>query len=271
VARNGRARGEAYAKCSIVGQQEFLICYTGKTCESWDIVFWRKRLSSPGFQNSVQEDWVAWLPENKHRVYEGVVREWEHAYAMLSVALNEALSHRAEGELTRARASIDIAGAMVNRLADPLLAAYQTLESRGRQLTITPPVNPLSPENFRGATAQENAAWNQLLHRILFGSRSRYLHKLRVLDMTVSAAADDFQEIAGELVAGVQIHPQESWSDLITLHYDLNTCFRETVIILKSFLRALPDSSLEAFRAELHDSASVTRERVRPKFSRVST
>ena len=219
----------------------------------------------------MQEDWAAWLPQDKHQLYKSVVREWEDAYAVLSVSLNEALSERAQGELAMAREDVEIAAAVVHRLADPLLAAYRTLEIRGRQLPAPPSVNPLNPGFFRGEIARQNAAWNQVLHRILFGSRSRYLHKLRVLEMTVSAVADHFQETAGDLAAGMQIHPQECWSALDELHYDLNTCLRESVVMLKSFLRALPDASLETLRKELLASASAVQTRVRPKVSRVSS
>ncbi len=199
------------------------------------------------------------------------MREWEDAYAVVSVALNDALSHRAQGELARAREGAEMAGAVVNRLAEPLLAAYRTLEMRGRHLAAVPVVSPLNPEFFRGETAQQNAAWNQLLHRILFGSRSRYLHKLRVLEMTVSTVVDHFQETAEELADGVQIHPQESWSTLDTLHYDLNTCLRESVVMLKSFIRALPDASLDGLRNDLDASVSAVRSRVRPRLSRISS
>lgn len=219
----------------------------------------------------MQEDWAAWLPQDKHQLYQSVVREWENAYAVLSVSLNEALSERAQGELAMAREDVEIAAAVVHRLADPLLAAYRTLEIRGRQLPAPPSVSPLNPGFFRGEIARQNAAWNQVLHRIVFGSRSRYLHKLRVLEMTVSTLADHFHETAEDIADGVQIHPQESWSALDELHYDLNTCLRESVVMLKSFLRALPDASLETFRKELNASVSAVQTRVRPKFSRVSS
>ena len=190
---------------------------------------------------------------------------------MLSVALNEALSERAQGELAMAREDVEISAAVVHRLADPLLGAYRTLEARGRQLAAPPSVSPLNPEFFRGKIARQNAAWNQVLHRILFGSRSRYLHKVRVLEMTVRVLADHFHETAEDIADGVEIHPQESWSALDELHYDLNTCLRESVVMLKSFLRLLPDGSLETFRKELGAPTSVVQTRVRPKFSRVSS
>ena len=219
----------------------------------------------------MQDDWAAWLPQEKHLFYKSVVREWEDAYAVLSVALNEALSHRDRGELVSAREAVEMAGAVVNRLGQPLFAAYRTLATRGRQLVVAPAVNSLNPQFFRSEAAKQNAAWNQLLYRILFGSRSRYFHKLRVLEMTVGDATDLFQEIAGELAQGTQIHPQESWSTLDNLHYDLNTCLRESIVMLKSFLRVLPDASLDSLRSDWNASVSAVRGRVRPRLSRASS
>ncbi|HET6199054.1 MAG: hypothetical protein ACHQJX_02280 [Candidatus Acidiferrales bacterium] len=233
-------------------------------------MFWRKKQDSSSCRSSVQDDWLAQLPQHKHDFYESLVREWEDAYAILSVVLDEALTHRSQGELVRARQGAEIAAAVVNRLGEPLLAAYRTLEVRGRRLTAVPVVSPLNPDFFRGETAQQNATWNQLLHRILFGSRSRYLHKLRALEMTVCTVVDHFQETAEELADGVQVHPLESWSALDTLHYDLNTCLRESIVMLKSFLRVLPDAGVDGLRDELNASASAVRARTRPKLSRLT-
>jgi hypothetical protein len=141
---------------------------------------------------------------------------------------------------------------------------------QGRRLAAIPLVSSLNPEFFRGEVARQNATWNLLLHRILFGSRSRYLHKLRALEMIVCTVVDHFQETAEELADGVQVHPQESWSALDTLHYDLNTCLRESIVMLKSFLRVLPDAGVDGLRDELNASVSAVRGRIRPKLSRLT-
>lgn len=263
-----RSIASAFAKRQGSGGAS-LVWYNARRI-SGAIVFWRKKQGSPSHRSSVQEDWVARLPQHKHHFYESVVREWEDAYAVLSVVLDEAFAHRSQGELVRAREGAETAAAVVNRLGEPLLAAYRTLEVRGRRLAVVPSVSPLNPEFFRGEAAQQNATWNQLLHRILFGSRSRYLHKLRALEMTVCTVVDHFQETAEELADGVQVHPQESWSALDTLHYDLNTCLRESIVMLKSFLRALPDAGVDGLRDELNASVSAVRSRIRPKLSRLT-
>jgi hypothetical protein len=88
--------------------------------------------------------------------------------------------------------------------------------------------------------------------------------------MTVCTVVDHFQETAEELADGVQVHPLESWSALDTLHYDLNTCLRESIVVLKSFLRVLPDAGVDGLRDELNASASAVRARTRPKLSRLT-
>lgn len=80
-------------------------------------MFWQTRQGKPCPRSTVQEDWIAWLPENKRVLYEAAVRQWEDAYAMFSVALNDALAMRDRGELTRAREGAMIAAELVGLLA----------------------------------------------------------------------------------------------------------------------------------------------------------
>ncbi|MGC1289649.1 MAG: hypothetical protein WA855_00080, partial [Candidatus Acidiferrales bacterium] len=53
------------------------------------------------------------------------------------------------------------------------------------------------------------------------------------------------------------------------LHYDVNTCLRETVVVLKSFILALPPKNLPLFEDDLSTAASAARELLRPAVPRV--
>lgn len=233
------------------------------------VVLWRKQRESAIARSSVKEDWYTRLPAEKNRVFDSIVREWEDAYAVFSVPLDDALTLRSEGKLMHARQCVEIAAAVVTGLTGPLAASCRTLEKWGRQLVAPPAVAALNPSFYRSEAAQQNAQWNQLMHRILFGSRSRFLHKLRVIEMSVSVLADEFHREAEELSAGVHIHPDSSWPRLDELHYDLNTCLRETVVVLKSFILALPPRNLALFHDDLSTAASAAREVLRPTVSRV--
>jgi len=41
------------------------------------------------------------------------------------------------------------------------------------------------------------------------------------------------------------------WDTLERAHFDLNTCLREAIILLKSFLVVLPDDQLSSFESAL--------------------
>ena len=222
-------------------------------------------------KSSVRDDWLARLPEQKRRLFDAVVAELEAAYAMLSVALNEALALRSTGALVRARQQAAVTPDLFDRLAARTLAALTALENHARHFGTLPAVSALNPSFFRGETAQRSAAWNNLLHRILLGSRARFFHKLRSLSDMVEELAQAFREASEEIAEGACVHPRSRWEELECLHYDLNTCLRETMVMLKSFLRVLPAEELEAFQRKLEALTLLAPQRTRARFSRAST
>jgi len=233
------------------------------------MLFWGKGRDSGKSRGSVREDWFTQLPEEKNRIFDNIVHEWESSYAVFSISLDDAMALRAKGKLTRAKQCVDIAASVVTDLTEPLASSCRTLEKWGRHLAVPPAVVALNPSFYRSESARQNAQWNQLMHRVLFGSRSRFLHKLRVLEMSVTTLGNEFHKEAEELAAGLHIHPDSSWPRLDELHYDVNTCLRETVVVLKSFMLALPPKSLSFFYDELNTAASTAREIVHPLAPRV--
>lgn len=210
---------------------------------------------------SVREDWVAFLPEGKSHVFESSVGDLETSYTMLSVALNEAFLLRARGSIGKAREEAGISAVLFWRSANRLLHTLRTMHEYGRHLGHLPNVTPLVPENFRGPASQRLARSSSILCRVLFSSRSRFFHKLHTLCEAAEETALQFKEIAGEVSEGISIEPRMDWASLDTLHYDFNTCLRESIVILKSFLIVLPDSELRAFEQTMR---TVPKETPRP-------
>jgi hypothetical protein len=54
------------------------------------------------------------------------------------------------------------------------------------------------------------------------------------------------------------VHPESHWEALDSLHYDLNTCLRETIVVLKSFLLGLSPEELDAFCRRLGCAVAAT-------------
>jgi hypothetical protein len=208
----------------------------------------RKRGPVPA-RREVPEDWLAALPRDKSQAFDSIVRQWECSYAMMSVALDDSLSLRLRGEIVCARQQVRITANLVARFSGSLIAACDSIAAAGRHVSDLPVVRPLKSEFFRGDTAQSAASWNGLLHHVLFGDRSRFFHKLRILSNTVEQLDREFNQAAADLSEGIADQPGQCWTALDSAHYDLNTCLREAEVVLKAFLRALPSEQLATFAA----------------------
>lgn len=201
--------------------------------------------------HTVHEDWLAWLPADKDEVFGELAGRLEALYSMLSISLNEAFTLRRETALVHARRQVDISADLYDRLSDYIAALLRAIEEHSRHFGTLPNAVPLNPGFFRGEIAQRYAKRNALLGRVLLSSRSRYFHKLRLLLEAVLALQAEFRRISSEVAEGVSVQPGSHWGDLEVLHYDLNTCLRESVVLCKSFLCALPNSEVKVFRGRL--------------------
>ncbi len=201
--------------------------------------------------HSVRQDWFTWLPAEKHRVFGAVADELETCYSMLSIALDEAFTLRDVDNFARAREQTDVSADLFDRLAVRLLDVFRALEEHGRHFGTLPNVAPLNPEFFRGEAAQHIARKNGLLSKILFSSRLKFFHKLHGVAETVEGLQAEFRRSAEEIADGASLRARAEWQALEILHYDLNTCLREAIVVLKSFLCALPGEQVPSFLQKL--------------------
>lgn len=202
-------------------------------------------------RRSVSDDWITALPRDKSQTFDLLVAGWESVYAMMSVSLDDALSLKARGELVCAREQVAVTAELFERVSSLLISSCNVVERHSRHLLNFPTVEPLNTDFFRGNIGQNAASWNLILHRILFGDRSRFHHKVRILSETLRRLDVEFGRAAIAIAKGISVHPAERWKSLDCIHYDLNTCLRENEILLKSFLRALPAQNLGAFALEM--------------------
>ncbi len=195
--------------------------------------------------------WLAALPKEQSQTFDIVVRQWECSYAMMSVSLDESLSLRACGRLVCARQQVQVTRDLMGRFVGSLIAACKCIEAAGKYVKELPAVEPLKTGFFRGDTAQSAASWNGILHHVMFGGRARFFHKLRILSGTIEQLGREFDEAAADLAEGVSHQPRTEWTTLDFVHYDLSTCLREAEVVLKAFLRVLPEDRLSSFVNEM--------------------
>ena len=172
----------------------------------------------------------------------------ETAYAMFSVNLDEALGMRRSGRLHKSFQLLVVSPALCERLSRPLIAALRAMHRHARHFGVTPHLAPLDPQNFQGAYSQRVARYNSLFGKVLLTRKSQFVTKIETLAELTEELSTGFQVAAEELTATDPQQPDHNWEVLDAAHYDLNTCLRETVVLLKCFLLALPEPQLSQFQ-----------------------
>jgi hypothetical protein len=210
----------------------------------------RDRERSPSARGmTVKDDWRAWLSHEKDRVFRTQVRQLEIYYNMLSVSLDEALALRQGGRLAKASLAVCVTPDLCNRFAHPLVGLLWALSEHAKHHGTVPNAAPLDPANFQGTRGQRVARVSGLLCRVVFSERMQFLYKISTLGEMVDDLNRDFCTAATEIAKGTAQDFDSEWQAIDAAHYDLNTCLREAIVLLKSFLMALPDEELEAFQA----------------------
>jgi hypothetical protein len=200
---------------------------------------------------SVQEDWVAWLPEEKDRLFDATLSELEISYGILSVTLDDAFTLCGQGKLAPAREQARMFGELFDRLAGRLRGILRCLYEHSRQFGTFPNTAPLRRGFFRSERARQVARSNNLLALIRFRRRTRFFRKLGALEEIVAGLQREACETARDIAEGTAVSWQKHWTRLEVLDYDLNTSLRETTIVLKSFFCVLPIEELPALRQKI--------------------
>jgi hypothetical protein len=185
------------------------------------------------------------------QLFDATRSELETSDFILSVSLDEALALCKGGQVDSAKERANVIAGLFDRLAVRICHVIGAIKDHGAHFGTLPNVKPLSPSNFRGATAQRVSLMNNLLAKVVFRERTRFFHKLYSLDEIIEDSQREARVIVNGISEGATQFPDRAWQQLEVLGYDLNTCMGETTVILKSFFCALPHEELETFREKL--------------------
>jgi hypothetical protein len=210
---------------------------------------------------SVQEDWRAWLPEEQAVVFRKNAQELETNYTMLSISLNEALELRQERHLGKSLQAVEVSSGLCLLLTELLGGLLRALYDHAKHYGTIPNAAPLDPANFQGHKSQKSARMSSLLNHVLLSHRLQFLHKISTLGEMVEDLGKDYRLSAADLSEGTSTDPREMWNAMDADHYDLNTCLREAIVLLKSFLLVLPADQLGVFQQTILDQSKARPEK----------
>jgi hypothetical protein len=202
--------------------------------------FWGKR-------RTVLQDWRAQLSREKAALFCSVRGKLETSYSVYSVVLDEALASRREGRLGVARDHAGVSAELCERFAADLEGMLDALERHARHFATVPTFEPFNVEDFRGDRARQRAKLHNRLSFVLFSRHFGFLNKIKTLNKITSDLAEEYMGAVAAIVEGSYISPEEHWQRLFHLQYDMTTVFRESEILLKSFLVQLPGDDVSIF------------------------
>jgi hypothetical protein len=197
---------------------------------------------------SVEVDWFGDLPEAQMTAFRSHSNELEASFGIFSVSLDEAISLHASGSVTESFDLAVLMSSLCQRFINLVDGTLRLLGEHSKHHGTTPSVAPLNPADFSSPRGQRAALASSLWHRALFSQHAQFLSKIRTLAALVASLGADIRVTAEELAShGAAVDSASLWSAVSTEYCDLNTCLRETLIMLKCFLRVLPDEQLLQF------------------------
>jgi len=208
----------------------------------------------------VSQDWRSPLVGDKSHTYLEILHRLETCYAMFSVNLDEALGLRRDGRVAKAQQVLSVSSALCQRLSFPLNSLLHSMLLHARHFGTAPNLASLDPQNFQNSRSQRVARFNSVFSKVLLTRRSQFLHKISTLTELVEELATNFLGASEEILAGDSFDTDCDWDVLDASHYDLNTCLRESVVLFKSFLHALPESQLQEFHNTFQERTACSEE-----------
>jgi hypothetical protein len=150
------------------------------------------------------------------------------------------------------------APALCQNLASPLLGLLNAMRVHTRHFGRTPNFVALNPGHFLNSRNQRVARFNCQIALVLLTNRSQFLYKVSILAEMVEELGQSFESAVETLAEGLTPRPDRCWDIPDAAHHDLNTCLRESLVILKCFLHALPEEQLADFQGFLKENLVVS-------------
>ncbi len=217
-----------------------------------------KARSGPLLHRSVGVDWRTPLSLEKSQAFQHSLHCLETAYSVFSVNLDEAIGLRRYGRHHKSCQVLSLSSTLCDRFTLPLAELLRAMLAHSKHFGTVPNLEPLNADNFLISRSQRVALFNSLFSKVILTRKMQFLHKLSSLIELVEDLSADFRAAIEDLAEGTSTHPDQDWEALDAAHYDLNTTLRETVVILKCFLHALPEDQLAEFQDPLFRQLSAS-------------
>jgi hypothetical protein len=190
------------------------------------------------------------LSAEREQIYQPVALEIETQTAILGITLNEALGEREFGNQENAWRLVRLAVCQWDRLAEIVsLMLHAIAEDLSASRSIVA-VRSITTNRFRSRAMIEFVGTWDLLDQLIFRSKLRYQLHIRVLRRAIETLTAEFRRSYRSAERSSE-SADEMWGNLDPAFHDYDLIIKESLLALRAFLIALPDSALQDFASSL--------------------
>ncbi|MDE3178639.1 MAG: hypothetical protein KGM47_03180 [Acidobacteriota bacterium] len=193
---------------------------------------------------------IARLTQPLEKIYHPVAEEIETQTVILGVTLNDALGAVHSGHAETALAHVCLATGQVELLSRSALIILSSIAKYYPEASAVAHTRVLTPRHFQSRAMIDFMENGGKLHQFIFRSKPRFLFHVQVIQQTLETLSRDFKASYN----ACELSPESSpamWGEIAPVYHDFDLMVKEALLAFRSFLPALPDSSLPAFSAEI--------------------
>ncbi len=200
---------------------------------------------------SVDVDWYGTLLPGHLQAFITHSKELESPYLMFSIVLDEAISLRNASLQSDSLNYVVLASSLCVRLMHRLKDMLASLAAHCDGHSLQPSVAAFQPETFLTMTGRFSARTRLLFNLVPCSQQTPFLAKIFDLETIVDNVGCSFCSAAETLTTSIgrAFDDEFLWEAIDAGHFDLNTCLRELLVMLKCFFRVQPVEQVEIFEA----------------------
>lgn len=188
------------------------------------------------------------LPGERKTVYEPISLELETQTAILGISLNDAIEEKQSNNHDIAFHLVHLSVCEWERLSDMVTVLLGSLAVHIPNARISFHVRTMTSERFKTRVMVDYIRMHELLEQTVFRSRVRFELHIRILTRALETLTTDFNR-AYEVWQSSNSR-DGFWAEIDAYFHDFDMITKETLLALRAFLLAMPESRLRGFAAD---------------------
>ncbi len=197
-----------------------------------------RRILRMGSMDKASRSSVAPLREELNAVYHPFAHAIETHTTILGITLNDAFGERDAARHEMAWNALRLARGEWERLRELVVGLLNILSKFVPSANVVVPVRRVAAGHFKSRAVRDNLGLYEFLDQIVFGSKPRFILRLRLLIRSCASLSKEFKRVCNEGALTFD-SSDELWKRLDYEFHDFDLIAKETLIAFRTLLVCL--------------------------------